>query len=238
MIMVRTLRRDIARYNTDDNFEDTLEETGWKLIHGDVFRPPRHPRLFAAIVGSGIQIFFMALITICKVSLIFKKKTLINFVVFAYSCGHAGHVVAIVSWCPDDGRHLSVRRDGPHCRLLFGTHLQNDEGSRMEAQRILDGHSVSGHCVWHMLFFEFLHLGSAFQRCRTVQYDAVAVVFVVWHFGAARLFGLLFRLSQATVSASGSDEHDTETGADATVVHEFGNVHVDGGHFAIRCRFH
>lgn len=66
MIMVRTLRRDIARYNTDDNYEDTLEETGWKLIHGDVFRPPRHPRLFAALVGSGIQIFFMALITICK----------------------------------------------------------------------------------------------------------------------------------------------------------------------------
>ncbi|XP_037036466.1 transmembrane 9 superfamily member 4 [Bradysia coprophila] len=64
MIMVRTLRRDIARYNTEDNIEDTLEETGWKLIHGDVFRPPRHPRLFASIIGSGIQIFFMALITI------------------------------------------------------------------------------------------------------------------------------------------------------------------------------
>lgn len=65
MIMIRTLRRDIARYNTDDNYEDTLEETGWKLVHGDVFRPPKNPRLFAAVVGSGIQIFFMALITIC-----------------------------------------------------------------------------------------------------------------------------------------------------------------------------
>lgn len=68
MIMVRTLRRDIAKYNTDDsvNIEDTLEETGWKLVHGDVFRPPRHPRLFAAVIGSGIQIFFMALITISE----------------------------------------------------------------------------------------------------------------------------------------------------------------------------
>lgn len=64
MIMVRTLRRDIAKYNTDENFEDTLEETGWKLVHGDVFRPPKYARLFAAILGSGIQIFFMALITI------------------------------------------------------------------------------------------------------------------------------------------------------------------------------
>ncbi|XP_037958520.1 transmembrane 9 superfamily member 4 [Teleopsis dalmanni] len=64
MIMIRTLRRDIARYNTDDNIEDTLEETGWKLVHGDVFRPPKNTRLFSAVIGSGIQIFFMALITI------------------------------------------------------------------------------------------------------------------------------------------------------------------------------
>ncbi|XP_067001572.1 transmembrane 9 superfamily member 4 isoform X2 [Anabrus simplex] len=64
MIMVRTLRRDIARYNADEGPEDTIEETGWKLVHGDIFRPPRYPRLFAAIIGSGIQIFFMALITI------------------------------------------------------------------------------------------------------------------------------------------------------------------------------
>ncbi|KAK7792078.1 hypothetical protein R5R35_003551 [Gryllus longicercus] len=64
MIMVRTLRRDIARYNADEGPEEAIEETGWKLVHGDVFRPPRYPRLFAAVIGSGIQIFFMALITI------------------------------------------------------------------------------------------------------------------------------------------------------------------------------
>lgn len=64
MIMVRTLRRDIARYNADESMDDAIEETGWKLVHGDVFRPPRHSRLFAAVIGSGIQIFFMALITI------------------------------------------------------------------------------------------------------------------------------------------------------------------------------
>lgn len=65
MIMVRALRRDIARYNTYEALEEAIEETGWKLVHGDVFRPPRHPRLFAAVIGSGIQIFFMALYTIC-----------------------------------------------------------------------------------------------------------------------------------------------------------------------------
>ena len=71
MIMVRTLRRDIARYNAGDSesltgLDESIEETGWKLVHGDVFRPPINSRLFAAVIGSGIQIFFMALITICK----------------------------------------------------------------------------------------------------------------------------------------------------------------------------
>ena len=33
--------RDIAKYNTDDDLEESIEETGWKLVHGDVFRPPQ-----------------------------------------------------------------------------------------------------------------------------------------------------------------------------------------------------
>lgn len=66
MIIIRTLRRDIARYNADESIDEAIEETGWKLVHGDVFRPPRNSRLFAAVIGSGIQIFLMALITLCK----------------------------------------------------------------------------------------------------------------------------------------------------------------------------
>lgn len=44
--------------------EETLEETGWKLVHGDVFRPPRFNKLLASLLGAGIQIFCMALIII------------------------------------------------------------------------------------------------------------------------------------------------------------------------------
>lgn len=64
MIIVRTLRRDIAKYNKMDDEDDTLEETGWKLVHGDVFRPPQRAKLLAAFVGSGIQIFCVTLIVI------------------------------------------------------------------------------------------------------------------------------------------------------------------------------
>ncbi|KAF5400707.1 Transmembrane 9 superfamily member [Paragonimus heterotremus] len=64
MILVRTLRRDIAKYNRDDDAEDILEESGWKLVHGDVFRPPRYVRLLTALFGSGLQIFCMVFVTI------------------------------------------------------------------------------------------------------------------------------------------------------------------------------
>jgi len=39
MIMLRTLYRDISRYNQLET-EEAQEETGWKLVHGDVFCPP------------------------------------------------------------------------------------------------------------------------------------------------------------------------------------------------------
>ena len=36
------------------------EESGWKLVHGDVFRPPRHLVVLAACVGTGIQLALLA----------------------------------------------------------------------------------------------------------------------------------------------------------------------------------
>ncbi len=58
-IMIRTLRKDIAGYNELQTLEEAQEETGWKLVHGDVFRPPTtSPMLLSAAVGTGAQIGF------------------------------------------------------------------------------------------------------------------------------------------------------------------------------------
>lgn len=35
---------------------DDNEETGWKYIHGDVFRFPPHKNVFCAFVGTGAQV--------------------------------------------------------------------------------------------------------------------------------------------------------------------------------------
>ncbi|KHN75985.1 Transmembrane 9 superfamily member 2 [Toxocara canis] len=64
MILLRTLHRDIARYNQLDNEEDAQEEFGWKLVHGDIFRPPRNAMFLSVFVGSGSQIIFMVFITL------------------------------------------------------------------------------------------------------------------------------------------------------------------------------
>jgi len=67
MILIRTLHRDLNRYNrvlTDEEKAEELEETGWKLVHGDVFRPPAMPMLFSVTVGSGVQTFGMGIVTL------------------------------------------------------------------------------------------------------------------------------------------------------------------------------
>ena len=40
----------------DQEAVEEQEETGWKYIHGDVFRYPSHKSLFCAVLGSGTQL--------------------------------------------------------------------------------------------------------------------------------------------------------------------------------------
>merc|ERR1712050_285174 len=64
MILLRTLYRDITKYNELATAEEAAEETGWKLVHGDVFRKPKHAKMLAVSVGSGLQIFGMSVVTL------------------------------------------------------------------------------------------------------------------------------------------------------------------------------
>uniref|UniRef100_A0A9L0JBZ5 Transmembrane 9 superfamily member n=1 Tax=Equus asinus TaxID=9793 RepID=A0A9L0JBZ5_EQUAS len=56
--------KDIARYNQMDSTEDAQEEFGWKLVHGDIFRPPRKGMLLSVFLGSGTQILIMTFVTL------------------------------------------------------------------------------------------------------------------------------------------------------------------------------
>ncbi|RFU27021.1 hypothetical protein B7463_g9302, partial [Scytalidium lignicola] len=76
-ILLRALKKDIARYNRLDsiNLDDlnstsaaiedgVQEDSGWKLVHGDVFRTPSHPLILSVFLGNGVQLFVMTGFTI------------------------------------------------------------------------------------------------------------------------------------------------------------------------------
>jgi transmembrane 9 superfamily member 2/4 len=46
-----------------DMQEDVQEDSGWKLVHGDVFRPPKRALLLSVMLGSGSQLFMMVGVT-------------------------------------------------------------------------------------------------------------------------------------------------------------------------------
>lgn len=74
MILLRTLKNDVARYLQLDQIDqeeaaearltgtyDEIDDSGWKRIRFDVFRAPHRPMLFSSIVGVGAQILLITL---------------------------------------------------------------------------------------------------------------------------------------------------------------------------------
>eukprot|EP00285_Hemiselmis_virescens_P018271 CAMPEP_0173391940 /NCGR_PEP_ID=MMETSP1356-20130122/18667_1 /TAXON_ID=77927 ORGANISM="Hemiselmis virescens, Strain PCC157" /NCGR_SAMPLE_ID=MMETSP1356 /ASSEMBLY_ACC=CAM_ASM_000847 /LENGTH=674 /DNA_ID=CAMNT_0014349645 /DNA_START=96 /DNA_END=2120 /DNA_ORIENTATION=+ len=108
MIFTRVLRNDLNRYNeallSDEEKaqqqQDLKEESGWKLVHGDVFRSPPMAGLLAVYTGTGVQLLFMALMTLCCSCLGFlspsNRGSLMNSVLlfFFLSGAFAGYFAA------------------------------------------------------------------------------------------------------------------------------------------------
>jgi hypothetical protein len=60
IILMRVIRNDFTRYmRADDDEEAEEDETGWKLVHADVFRPPPALFTFSALIGAGIHLLLM-----------------------------------------------------------------------------------------------------------------------------------------------------------------------------------
>ncbi|KAK9758162.1 hypothetical protein RND81_01G211600 [Saponaria officinalis] len=102
MILMRTLRNDYAKYaREDDDLEslerDVSEESGWKLVHGDVFRPPRSLSLLSAVVGTGAQlatlIFLVIILAIVGTLYIGRGAIVTTFIVcYAFTSFISGYV--------------------------------------------------------------------------------------------------------------------------------------------------
>eukprot|EP01027_Heterolobosea_sp_BB2_P015819 GEZU01022606.1.p2 GENE.GEZU01022606.1~~GEZU01022606.1.p2 ORF type:complete len:352 (+),score=110.08 GEZU01022606.1:146-1201(+) len=115
-IMMRILKKDYQRYNMstttlsdlesrsgssggaagDDG--DMMEESGWKLLHGEVFRFPEHKSLLSAILGTGAQIltlcFAMLFLAVVGVFYPYSRGAMYTaiIVIYALVAGIAGYV--------------------------------------------------------------------------------------------------------------------------------------------------
>ncbi|KAD7478561.1 hypothetical protein E3N88_01697 [Mikania micrantha] len=99
-ILMRVLKNDFVKYAHDEEAADDQEETGWKYIHGDVFRYPMHKSLFAAALGSGTQLFalslFIFILALVGVFYPYNRGALFTalVVIYALTSGIAGYTAA------------------------------------------------------------------------------------------------------------------------------------------------
>jgi transmembrane 9 superfamily protein 2/4 len=109
-ILIRSLRRDINRYNKAASEDITVsllteqpkqEHLGWKLVHADVFRPPSSCRALLCVrCGTGAQLlcagFFTALLAATgSVSQAVRGQVLVTFLLlYAFAGAVNGYVTA------------------------------------------------------------------------------------------------------------------------------------------------
>lgn len=130
-ILIRSLKRDIIRYNDIEIEEHNDEEYGWKIVHGDVFRPPIHRLFLSIFIGNGLQMFFMSVVTITMAALGFLSPTnrgslitvmLVCYVLFG---GISGYVSArIYKLCGGQSWRRNVLLN---CSMIPGYSIINTE---------------------------------------------------------------------------------------------------------------
>merc|ERR1712070_1112628 len=108
-ILMRVLKNDFSRYAAAEDEEDDEEETGWKLVHGDVFRLPPAFSTFSAYIGTGMQLLsltvFLLVLAIMNMFYPGNRGAMYTAVIvlYALTAGTAGFVSA----------HLFCRFYGP-----------------------------------------------------------------------------------------------------------------------------
>jgi transmembrane 9 superfamily protein 2/4 len=107
VIFLRTVRRDLTKYEELDKEAQAQmaeELSGWKLVVGDVFRAPQNSQLLCIVVGDGVQILGMAVVTILFAALGFMSPAsrgmlLTGMVLLYLFLGIVAGYVASRMWC-------------------------------------------------------------------------------------------------------------------------------------------
>lgn len=96
-ILLRVVRKDFREYEALDG-DDEVDDYGWKLLHGDVFRFPRLLTLLCPILGTGVQLCILSVILLAFGALEFfhplSRGTIYTTALLSYAAtsGVAGFV--------------------------------------------------------------------------------------------------------------------------------------------------
>mmetsp|Transcript_337 Transcript_337/g.782 ORF Transcript_337/g.782 Transcript_337/m.782 type:complete len:475 (+) Transcript_337:100-1524(+) len=161
IILMRVLKNDFTRYASADDDDDDEEETGWKLLHGDVFRLPPLLSVFCAYVGTGAQLFsFIVFLLILAVMNTFYPGNrgamyTAAIVLYALTAGTAGFVSA----------HL-------YCRL------KGTEGGQWAWNLVLSGTLFPAPLF---LMFCFLNtVAIAYNSQTALPFGTIVVIICIW----------------------------------------------------------
>ncbi|KAG6387390.1 hypothetical protein SASPL_152577 [Salvia splendens] len=117
VIFLRTVRRDLTRYEELDKeaqAQMNVELSGWKLVVGDVFREPSHSKLLCVMVGDGVQITGMAVVTMVFAALGFMSPAsrgmlLTGMILLYLLLGIAAGYVGVRMWTTIKGTSTEWR---------------------------------------------------------------------------------------------------------------------------------
>jgi len=89
VILMRILKKDLSKY-MDISEEDLGEqETGWKLIRGDVFRLPKRVNFLSGFLGTGIHLccvtFLLLVSVLCGFFKPTKRGSILSSLIFIYT---------------------------------------------------------------------------------------------------------------------------------------------------------
>ncbi|KAI4319241.1 hypothetical protein MLD38_032866 [Melastoma candidum] len=157
-ILMRVLKNDFVKYAHDEETVEDQEETGWKYIHGDVFRFPAFKSLFTAAVGSGTQLFaltlFIFLLALVGVFYPYNRGALFTalVVIYALTSGIAGYTATSL-----------------YCQL---------EGTNWVRNLLLTGFLFCGP-----LFLTFCFLNTvaiAYKSTAALPFGTIVVIVLIW----------------------------------------------------------
>lgn len=157
-ILLRVLKNDFLKYSRDDEMGEEQEESGWKYLHGDVFRFPKHVNLFSAMMGVGTQmlciVFFILILALIGIFYPHNRGRLLAacVVLYALSAGLAGYTA------------------GSFYKMLGGTHWVSNV--------LL---TASLFCGPLLVMFSFLNtVAIIYRSTAALPFGTIVIIILLW----------------------------------------------------------